>query len=61
MKKQGMETATKDKLVTFRIPNDEYEVLKEIAELQCRTVSNCIRYTLRDIIMDYKENKNTEL
>lgn len=61
MKKELNENSNKEKLISFRVTNEEYEILKEIAEIQCRNVSNCIRYTLRDIINDYKNNKNKNI
>jgi len=48
----------KVKTVSFRITEEEYQLLSELAAGQCRTVSNCIRYTFRDILEDYKLNKD---
>ena len=49
---------TKEKLVSFRITDEEYVLLKELSNEQCRTVSNCIRYTLKDILEDYRISRD---
>ncbi len=56
-----MAAKQKKHIISFRVSEEEYILLNEVAALQCRSVSGLIRFVLKDVLLDYQQTKDQSI
>jgi len=51
----------KKHIIPFRVSEEEYILLNEVAASQCRSVSGLIRFVLKDVLLDYQQTKDQSI